>query len=193
MASGTAAGPVNARAPVASLPSRASGAALLAVAGPENAARTSLSGAAAATIATGAATSARTVGAGSTTVGSGAARAGLTAGSTSATVRTGGSGTNPGVATAGTAGAALTTVTAGAGGLVLLAAYSLGLGLPFLLATLFTDRLLGLGRGLGRFGRLLNLAAGGVMIGMGLAMMTGRLTEIGSWLLETWPAFGRIG
>lgn len=88
---------------------------------------------------------------------------------------------------------AVTTVTAGAGGLVLLAAYSLGLGLPFLLATLFTDRLLGLGRGLGRFGRLFNLAAGGVMIGMGLAMMTGRLSEIGSWLLETWPALGRIG
>lgn len=88
---------------------------------------------------------------------------------------------------------AVTTVTADSGGMVLLAVYSLGLGLPFLLATLFTDRLLGLGRGLGRFGRLLNLAAGGVMIGMGLAMMTGRLTEIGSWLLETWPALGQIG
>jgi cytochrome c-type biogenesis protein len=35
--------------------------------------------------------------------------------------------------------------------------------------------------------------AGGVMVLMGVAMMTGQLSRFGFWLLKTFPVFGRIG
>lgn len=89
-----------------------------------------------------------------------------------------------------TASAASATVKQG---LVLLALYSAGLGVPFLVVAMFTDRLSGRLRGLGRIGRRLHQAAGGVMILMGLAMLTGRLSALSYWLLETFPALARIG
>jgi len=80
-----------------------------------------------------------------------------------------------------------------AGGVTLLAIYSLGLGLPFLLTAAFTN---GLGSRLKlarRTGRILHLLAGGVMILMGVAMVTGQLSAFAFWMLETFPIFGRIG
>src|SRR3546814_4899957 len=56
-----------------------------------------------------------------------------------------------------TVGAASATV---AGGVALLTVYSLGLGVPFLLAALFTDALIARLTSIGRLGRLLQLAAG---------------------------------
>jgi cytochrome c-type biogenesis protein len=91
---------------------------------------------------------------------------------------------------------AILTVTAaqgGGGGVVLLAVYSLGLGVPFVLAALFSGGFAARLKALGRAGRVLRLAAGGVMVAMGLAMVTGRLTEFAYWLLSTFPALGRIG
>lgn len=91
---------------------------------------------------------------------------------------------------------AILTVTAtqgGGGGVALLAVYSLGLGMPFVLAALFTGGFAARLKALGRAGRVLRLAAGGVMVAMGLAMVTGRLTEFAYWLLSTFPALGRIG
>jgi cytochrome c-type biogenesis protein len=93
-------------------------------------------------------------------------------------------------------GAILTTsaVTATVSqGVLLLAAYSLGLGIPFLLSAVFTDRLLGRLKKLGRTGRSLQVGAGGVMILMGAAMITGQLSALSYWLLETFPVFQRIG
>ena len=78
-------------------------------------------------------------------------------------------------------------------GVVLLSVYSLGLGIPFLAAALFTDRLFGRLRRWGRAGRLLQIGAGGVVVAMGLAMLTGQLTAFSYWLLETFPIFARIG
>jgi cytochrome c-type biogenesis protein len=78
-------------------------------------------------------------------------------------------------------------------GIVLLSAYSLGLGLPFLAAAIFTDRLFARLRKLGRFGRSLQIGAGGVVVAMGVAMITGQLTVFSYWLLETFPGFARIG
>ena len=78
-------------------------------------------------------------------------------------------------------------------GTLLLAVYSLGLGLPFLLAALFTGALLGRLRALGRMGRNLQRAAGGLLVVMGLLMVTGRLEQIAYWMLETFPALGAIG
>jgi cytochrome c-type biogenesis protein len=78
-------------------------------------------------------------------------------------------------------------------GTVLLAIYSLGLGLPFLLAALFTGALLARIKALGRAGRHLQRAAGGLLVAMGLLMVTGQLEVIAYWLLETFPALASIG
>jgi cytochrome c-type biogenesis protein len=93
-------------------------------------------------------------------------------------------------------GAILTTSAVSATvaqGIVLLGVYSLGLGIPFLAAALFTDRLFVRLRRLGRAGRILQIGAGGVVVAMGLAMLTGQLTALSYWLLENFPAFSRIG
>jgi cytochrome c-type biogenesis protein len=78
-------------------------------------------------------------------------------------------------------------------GALLLAVYSLGLGLPFLIAALFTGALLGRLRALGRAGRNLQWGAGGLLVVMGLLMVTGRLEQIAYWMLETFPALAAIG
>lgn len=78
-------------------------------------------------------------------------------------------------------------------GATLLAVYSLGLGLPFLLAALFTGELLARLRALGRVGRNLQRGAGGLLVAMGLLMVTGQLEVIAFWLLETFPMLATIG
>jgi cytochrome c-type biogenesis protein len=78
-------------------------------------------------------------------------------------------------------------------GIMLLVAYSLGLGLPFLIAALVTDRLLAGLRRMRAAGRFLQLGTGVVVMGMGIAMITGQLSTFSYWLLETFPAFARIG
>jgi cytochrome c-type biogenesis protein len=78
-------------------------------------------------------------------------------------------------------------------GTTLLAVYSAGLGVPFLLAALFTDRLLGALKRLGRLGRSLQRAAGALLVAMGLMMATGQLERLGFWLIETFPILARIG
>jgi cytochrome c-type biogenesis protein len=92
---------------------------------------------------------------------------------------------------------AILTMSAGTAdlgrGVALLAVYSLGLGLPFLLAALFTGRLLGRMRGLARAGRHLQRGAGVLLVAMGLLMLTGQLELLAYWLLETFPAFALIG
>lgn len=89
-----------------------------------------------------------------------------------------------------TASAASATVGQG---VTLLAVYSAGLGVPFLIVAGFTDRLVGRLRGARRLGRRLHQAAGAVMVLMGLAMMTGQLTALSYWLLGVFPVLGRIG
>jgi len=78
-------------------------------------------------------------------------------------------------------------------GVTLLAVYSVGLGIPFLLVALFTGGLLARLRSIGRVGRLLHLLAGGVMVLMGAAMITGQLSTFSIWLLETFPKLSTIG
>ena len=78
-------------------------------------------------------------------------------------------------------------------GTALLAVYSLGLGLPFLLAALFTDVLLERLRQLSRTGRRLQQVAGLLLAVVGVLMITGQLEALAYWLLETFPALGRIG
>ena len=78
-------------------------------------------------------------------------------------------------------------------GVVLLFVYSLGLGVPFILAALFMHRFVSGLPTLRWAGRYLRILAGVIMIVMGIAMMTGQLTRFAIWLLITFPALGQIG
>ncbi len=93
-------------------------------------------------------------------------------------------------------GAILTVSAASAtvaDGVALLTIYSLGLGVPFLLAALFTDTLAARLKAFGRLGRILRMLAGVALIVMGVAMMTGYLSSFAFWLLETFPVLSSIG
>ncbi|MDX8512684.1 cytochrome c biogenesis CcdA family protein [Mesorhizobium captivum] len=89
-----------------------------------------------------------------------------------------------------TVGATSATV---ADGVALLAIYSLGLGVPFLLAALFTDSLTRRLRAMRRAGSVLQVSAGGIMVAMGAAMITGRMSAFSFWLLDQFPIFTQIG
>ena len=93
-------------------------------------------------------------------------------------------------------GAILTTSAVAATvpqGVILLGFYSLGLGLPFLAAAVFTDSAMLRLRGLRRLGRNLQLGAGAIVAGMGVAILTGELTSVSYWLLDTFPILARLG
>jgi cytochrome c-type biogenesis protein len=76
---------------------------------------------------------------------------------------------------------------AGVSGPALLALYAAGLGVPFLLVAGFAGTLLPRLRRMRRTGRSLQVAAGGIMVLMGVAMITGYLSSFGFWLLNTFP------
>lgn len=80
------------------------------------------------------------------------------------------------------------TVSVG-GGVALLSVYSLGLAVPFILAAAFTGYFLSRMRSFRRLGRPLQIAAGSILVLMGIAMMTGTLASFGTWLLTTFPIF----
>jgi len=75
----------------------------------------------------------------------------------------------------------------------MLATYAAGLGVPFLVTAIFTRELAGRLKTLRRFGTVLQVVAGLILVLMGVAMMTGQLSRFAFWLLQTFPVFGRIG
>ena len=75
-------------------------------------------------------------------------------------------------------------------GTALLAAYAMGLGLPFLFAALFIDRAIDLMARLRPHMRKIEVAMGLLLLAVGLAMVTGAFTDASWWLLET---FGKLG
>ncbi|WP_439889162.1 cytochrome c biogenesis CcdA family protein [Pseudomonas sp. MBLB4123] len=87
----------------------------------------------------------------------------------------------------------LSASSSNADGIVLLAIYSLGLGVPFLLTALFINHFLAHLQRLRRWSRIIHLGTGAVMILMGLAMVTGQLAALAYWFLRVFPALGRIG
>ena len=78
-------------------------------------------------------------------------------------------------------------------GVMLLTVYSAGLGIPFILVAAFIQQAGAKLRSVRGMGRGLHKVAGGVMVLMGLAMMTGQLSVFSYWLLETFPVLGTIG
>jgi cytochrome c-type biogenesis protein len=83
-----------------------------------------------------------------------------------------------------------TTLAKGAG---LLAVYSLGLGVPFLVAALAVEPFTAF---LARFRAHIGLvekAMGGLLVLTGIAFLTGTVGQVSFWLLDTFPVLGKIG
>jgi cytochrome c-type biogenesis protein len=78
-------------------------------------------------------------------------------------------------------------------GALLLAVYSLGLGVPFLLAAMFSGAFM---RFMARFrlhlGRV-EKVMGGLLVVTGILFLTGGMQTMSFWLLEQFPALGRLG
>jgi len=71
----------------------------------------------------------------------------------------------------------------GAGeGAFLLAVYSLGLGLPFVLAGLGVSRLTGALRWLREHTRTVNLASGALLVAVGILFITGQMFQLSIWM-----------
>jgi cytochrome c-type biogenesis protein len=82
------------------------------------------------------------------------------------------------------------TVTKGAS---LLAVYSLGLGIPFIIAAFAIEPFAAF---LSRFRNYLHRveqAMGALLVLTGIAFLTGSLTQVSVWLLDVFPALGKIG
>lgn len=78
-------------------------------------------------------------------------------------------------------------------GVPLLLAYALGLGVPFLLVAFYLPTAAaGLKRWRG-FGRAAQLASGSVMAVMGVAMMTGEMTQFAIWIIQAFPFLANLG
>ena len=78
-------------------------------------------------------------------------------------------------------------------GVALLAIYSLGLGVPFLIAAAFTGAFLRHMRRIRKVSKPLQIAAGVIMVAMGVALITGYLSSVAFWLLEAFPGLAAIG
>lgn len=75
----------------------------------------------------------------------------------------------------------------------LLVCYAAGLGVPFLLSAAFLRESLAKLKRFRRAGPPLQVAAGGVMVLLGFAMVTDKLSVASYWLLETFPVLGHRG
>ncbi len=83
-----------------------------------------------------------------------------------------------------------TTVTKGAG---LLAVYSAGLGIPFLIAAFMVERFSSVFARMKRHLAVIERAMGVLMILVGIGFLTGAVTSASIWLLETFPALQNFG
>jgi cytochrome c-type biogenesis protein len=78
-------------------------------------------------------------------------------------------------------------------GMTLMGFYAIGLGVPFLLAGLFLRRAMGLMSRMKRHMATIERAMGLLLLGVGVALLTGWFTQFSFWLLETFPALALIG
>lgn len=82
------------------------------------------------------------------------------------------------------------TVMKGAG---LLAVYSAGLGIPFLIAAFMVERFSGLLARMKKHLATVERVMGALMILVGIGFLTGSVANVSIWLLETFPALQSFG
>ena len=78
-------------------------------------------------------------------------------------------------------------------GTVLLGIYAAGLGIPFLLAAMFLTRSMVVMNRLKRHMGLIEKVMGGLLLLVGLALVTGAFSMFSWWLLETFPSLATLG
>lgn len=82
--------------------------------------------------------------------------------------------------------------TAGQGAM-LLAAYSAGIGIPFILAAAFASQFLGWAAKVRKHMGVIEKIMGGLLVITGILFATRQMSTISYWLLETFPVFQTIG
>ncbi|MGF1650446.1 MAG: cytochrome c biogenesis CcdA family protein [Hyphomicrobiaceae bacterium] len=75
----------------------------------------------------------------------------------------------------------------------LLFAYSMGIGIPFVLAAVFASQFIDWAARFRRHMPTVEKAMGVLLIGTGILFMTGQMSVIAQWLLEMFPGFADIG
>jgi cytochrome c-type biogenesis protein len=78
-------------------------------------------------------------------------------------------------------------------GMALLALYSLGLGIPFMIAAFSVDSFLGFSRKFRRHMLLLEKIMGALLVLTGVMFLTGWMQNVSYWLLEQFPGLATIG
>lgn len=78
-------------------------------------------------------------------------------------------------------------------GVILLGAYAMGIGIPFILAASFASRFLSVATGLRKHMKIIERVSGGFLIATGLLFVSGGINDVGYWLLELFPFLGRVG
>ena len=93
--------------------------------------------------------------------------------------------------------ATILMLSAGSGGesdgVILLFAYGLGIGLPFVLVAVFADLFMAKFRFFSGKMRYAKWILGGLLVVTGLALMTGALSQVGFWLLRNVSFFQGVG
>jgi cytochrome c-type biogenesis protein len=79
-----------------------------------------------------------------------------------------------------------------AAGVKLLLAYSLGLGIPFILAAVAIRPFLGFMQRFRRHLGRVEKAMGGLLVVTGLLFVTGSMNGLGYWMLETFPGLAKV-
>ncbi|MDI6803463.1 MAG: cytochrome c biogenesis protein CcdA [Bacteroidota bacterium] len=78
-------------------------------------------------------------------------------------------------------------------GIGLLTAYSLGLGIPFLIAALSINAFFSVFHKVKRYFRVIEIVSGGLLVLVGILMVTGSLAVIASYLTRWLPFLGDLG
>lgn len=78
-------------------------------------------------------------------------------------------------------------------GTALLAVYALGLGIPFLLAAIFINRAIGVMNRVKPYLKIIERIMGGLLVVVGVMLLTGAFSAFAYWLLETFPGLAMLG
>ncbi len=78
-------------------------------------------------------------------------------------------------------------------GTILLATYAIGLGLPFIIAAIFINRAIGVMNRFKRYMGMVEKIMGGMLVFVGVMLITGAFSTFSFWLLEIFPALAEIG
>lgn len=78
-------------------------------------------------------------------------------------------------------------------GLALMLAYAIGLGLPFILAAVFIERFMAVGKNLRSWMRTVEITMGVLLIIVGFMMFIGSFTDFAFWLNQKLPILQKFG